>query len=70
MTEPSRPKTRTMLLYAQDNPAWATSTGTLTIVRHVLAAHPDLVALRCHEVAHPESVRAAGAVRYIKLPGG
>jgi len=61
MTEPSRPKTRTMLLYAQDNRGMGHINRTLTIVRHVLAAHPDSC-LRCHEVAHPD-LFACGAVR-------
>ena len=68
MTEPSRPQTRTMLLYAQDNRGMGHINRTLTIVRHVLAAHPKLVAYIATKSPIPNLFVLPERCDYIKLP--
>src|SRR5881396_1561809 len=68
MREPNRPPTRTMLLYAQDHRGMGHINRTLTIVRHVLAAHPNLVAYIATKSPIPNLFALPERCDYIKLP--
>jgi predicted glycosyltransferase len=69
MKAPKRPPTRTMLLYAQDNRGMGHINRTLTIVRDVLAAHPDLVAYIATKSPIPDLFALPERCDYVKLPG-
>src|ERR1041385_4698693 len=69
MRAPNRPPTRTMLLYAQDNRGMGHINRTLTIVRHVLAAYPDLVAYIATKSPIADLFALPERCDYIKLPG-
>jgi len=60
--------TRTLLLYAQDNRGMGHINRTLTIARHVLAAHPDLVAYIATKSRITSNFTLPERCDYIKLP--
>ncbi|TAL03133.1 MAG: hypothetical protein EPO07_06640, partial [Verrucomicrobia bacterium] len=68
MMTPERPTMRAMLLYAQDNRGMGHINRTLTIVRHVLAAHPDLTAYIATKSPIPNLFALPERCDYIKLP--
>src|SRR6266581_9062908 len=69
MIESQNARVRTLLLYAQDNRGMGHINRTLTIVRHVLAAHPDLVAYIATKSPIPNLFALPERCDYIKLPG-
>ncbi|HEU0038445.1 MAG TPA: hypothetical protein VFR76_04155, partial [Verrucomicrobiae bacterium] len=69
MTGSKPTQVRTMLLYAQDHRGMGHINRTLTIVRHVLAAHPDLVAYIATKSPIPNLFALPERCDYIKLPG-
>src|SRR5439155_12581160 len=60
--------TRTVLLYAQDTRGLGHITRTLTIARHVLAAHPDVVAYIATRSHFAHSYTLPERCDYVKLP--
>src|SRR6266566_3179345 len=60
--------TRTLLLYAQDHKGLGHITRTLTIARHLLAAHPDAVAYVATESPITRDFVLPERCDYIKLP--
>ena len=63
-----RAPTRTLLLYAQDHKGLGHITRTLTIARHLLAAHPDAVAYLATESPITRDFVLPERCDYIKLP--
>lgn len=63
-------KTRTLLLYAQDSKGMGHITRTLTIARHLLAAHPDAVAYIATESPIAGDFALPERCDYVKLPAG
>jgi predicted glycosyltransferase len=61
-------RTRTLLLYAQDSRGLGHVTRALTIVRHVLADHPSLVAYVATKSAVGRHFTLPDRCDYIKLP--
>jgi predicted glycosyltransferase len=59
---------RTLLLYAQDRRGLGHINRTLTIARHMLAAHPDLVAYIATKSAIASNFTLPQQCDYIKLP--
>src|SRR5207247_832655 len=59
---------RTLLLYAQDTRGLGHINRTLTIARHLLAAHPDLVAYIMTKSPIVGDFTLPGRCDYIKLP--
>jgi len=59
---------RTILLYAQDTRGLGHINRTLTIARHVLAAHPDLVAYIATKSRITSNFTLPERCDYIKLP--
>ena len=59
---------RTLLLYAQDTRGLGHITRTLTIARHVLAAHPDLVAYIATRSHFAHTYTLPDRCDYTKLP--
>jgi len=68
MIEPQNARARTLLLYAQDNRGMGHINRTLTIARHLLAAHPDLVAYIATKSRIPSDFTLPRRCDYIKLP--
>src|SRR2546428_7915600 len=68
MIESKSTQVRTMLLYAQDHRGMGHINRTLTIVRDVLAAHPDLVAYIATKSPIPDLFALPPRCDYIKLP--
>jgi len=63
-------RTRTLLLYAQDSKGMGHITRTLTIARHVLAAHPHAVAYITTESPIAGDFDLPERCDYVKLPAG
>jgi len=62
-------RVRTVLLYAQDNQGLGHINRTLVIARHLLAAHPNLVAYIATKSAIAGHFALPPRCDYIKLPG-
>src|SRR5437764_9268537 len=61
-------RTRVVLLYAQDHRGLGHITRTLTIARHLLAAHPNLVAYIATKSPIASNFTLPDRCDYIKLP--
>ena len=61
-------RTRTVLLYAQDSKGMGHITRTLTIARHLLAAHPNAIAYITTESPITGDFALPERCDYVKLP--
>src|SRR6266545_107565 len=68
MIESQSTQVRTMLLYAQDNRGMGHINRTLTIARHLLAAHPDFIAYIATKSPITSLWALPARCDYIKLP--
>ncbi|HYT59400.1 MAG TPA: glycosyltransferase [Haliangiales bacterium] len=67
-SQPIITQARTLLLYAQDSRGLGHINRTLTIARHILAAHPDLVAYVATKSPIASNFTLPERCDYIKLP--
>ena len=70
MTDSRAAPARTLLLYAQDGQGMGHIMRTLTIARHLLAAHPNTVAYIATESPIAGDFRLPERCDYVKLPVG